>query len=81
MLSRIFGEPLTSISDKHNYKTFSKSPPASLVHCIENILGNSSGKCRDSQTTADMSCTNGCSEFHLCTISPQQQRNYQLEKK
>ena len=28
MLSRIFSEPLTSVSNKHNYKTFSESPPA-----------------------------------------------------
>ena len=68
MLSRIFGEPLMSISNKHNYKTFSESPPASLVRRIENILSHSSGKCHDSLTIADMSFTNGCSEFHLCTI-------------
>ena len=68
MLSRIFGEPLMYIISKHNYKTFSKSPPASLVHCIENVLSRSSGKCRDSLAIADLSFTNGCSEFHLCTI-------------
>ena len=45
MLSRIFGEPLMSISNKHNYKAFSKSPPACLVHCIENVLSHTSGKC------------------------------------
>ena len=45
MLSRIFCEPLMSISNKHNYKAFSKSPPASLVHCIENVLSHTSGKC------------------------------------
>ena len=45
MLSRILGEPLLSISNKHNYKAFSKSPPASLVHCIDNILSHTSGKC------------------------------------
>ena len=45
-----------SISDKHNYKTFTKSPPASLLHCIENILNHSSKKCSDSD--------NGYSEFH-----------------
>ena len=28
MLSRIFSEPLMSVSNKHNYKTFSESPPA-----------------------------------------------------
>ena len=46
------------INSKHNYKTFTKSHPASLLHCIENILNQLSGKCRDS--LAD----NGCSEFH-----------------
>ena len=34
MLSRMSCEPLMSISNKHNYKAFSKSPPASLTHCI-----------------------------------------------
>ena len=28
MLSRIFSEPLRSVSNKHNYKTFSESPHA-----------------------------------------------------
>ena len=77
---------LKSISNKDNYKTFLKGPPASLLHCIENILSHSSGKCHDSPT-------NGCSEFHqwllwvspsyniYSLVSPQQQRNYQLEKK
>ena len=68
MLSRIFVEPCMSIINKQNYKTFSKSPPASLVHCIENVLSPSSGKCRDSLAIVDLSSTNGCSEFHLCTI-------------
>ena len=71
MLSRIFGEPLMPISNKHNYKAFSKSPPASLVHFSENVLSHSSGKCRDSLAIVDLSSINGCSEFHLCTISPQ----------
>ena len=52
-----------SISNKHNYKTFSKSP-ASLLHCIGNILSHSSRKWRDSLTMAALSFTNGCSEFH-----------------
>ena len=47
-----------SLSDKHNYKTFTKSPPASLLHYIENISNHLSGKCRDS--LAD----NDCSVFH-----------------
>ena len=34
MLSTISSEPLMSISNKHNYTTFSKSPPAFLLHCI-----------------------------------------------
>ena len=37
MLSRISSEPLMSLGNKHNYKTFPKSPPASLLHCIGNI--------------------------------------------
>ena len=37
-----------SMSNKHNYITFTKNPPASLSHCAENILNQSSGKCRDS---------------------------------
>ena len=68
MLSRISSEPLMSISNKHNYKTFSKRPTASLLHCIGNILSHSSGKWRDSLTVAALSFTNGCSTFHLCTI-------------
>ena len=68
MLSRISSEPLTSVSNKHNYKTFSESPPASLLHCIESILSHSSGKWSDSLTMAALSFTNGCSEFHLCII-------------
>ena len=68
MLSRISSEPLMSISNKHNYKTFSKSPIATLLHCIGNVLSHSSGKWRESLTTAALSFINGCSEFHLCTI-------------
>ena len=68
MLSRISSEPLMSIRNKHNHKTFSKSPLASLIHCIGSILSHSSGKWRDYLTMAALSFTNGCSEFHLCTI-------------
>ena len=68
MLLRISGEPFMSISNKHNYRTFSKSPPASSIHCTGNILSHSFGKWRDSLTMAAMSFTNGCSEFHFCTI-------------
>ena len=35
MLSRISSELLMSMSNKHNHKTFSKSPTAYLVHCTE----------------------------------------------
>ena len=58
MLPRIFSEAFMSPSDKHSYKTFTKSPPASLSHCIENILNHLSGKCRDSLADS------GCSDFH-----------------
>ena len=68
MLSRIFSEPIMSVSNKHIYKTFSKSPTASLLYCIRNILSHSSGKWRDSPTMAALSFTNGCSELHLCTM-------------
>ena len=57
-----------SISNKHNHKTFSKSPPASLLHCIGSILSHSSEKWRDSLTMAALSFSNGRSEFHLYTI-------------
>ena len=46
-----------SVSNKHDYRTFKKSPPSSSLHCIENILNHSSGKCHDS-------FDNGCSEVH-----------------
>ena len=68
MLSRISSEPLMSISNRCNCKTFSKRPSASLIHCIGNILSHSSVKWCDSLTMAALSFTNGCSEFHLCTI-------------
>ena len=60
-----FSETLISLSKKHNYKTFTKSPPALLLQRIENILNHSSGKRRDSLTIP-------CSKLHkstgLCTI-------------
>ena len=68
MSSTISSEPLMPISNKYNYKTFSEGHPASLLHCIENILNHSSGKWRDPLTMAALSFTSGCSEFHLCTI-------------
>ena len=52
MLSRISSEPLMYVSNKHNYKTFSKSPPASLLHCIGTILSHLSGKWRNTLTMA-----------------------------
>ena len=58
MLSRISSEPLMSISHKHNHKTFSKSPPASLLHSSGNILSHSSGKWRVSLTMAAPSFSN-----------------------
>ena len=44
-----------SIGSKHDCKVFTKSPPASLLCCIENIFNHSSGKCRDSLTMAALS--------------------------
>ena len=58
MLPGIFSEAFMSPSDKHNYKTFTQSAPASLLHWIENILNHLSGKCRNSLADS------GCSEFH-----------------
>ena len=83
MLSRVFNEPLPSISDKHNYKTFAKSPPVSLLHDIENILNFSWGKCHDSLTMAALSFTKstGLCTIFFSLICPWQQRNCQLEKK
>ena len=58
-----------SISNKRNHKTFSKSPPASLLHCIGSNLNHSSGKWSDSLTMASLSLTSESgSEFHLCTV-------------
>ena len=52
-----------SISDKHNYKAFSATPPASLLHCIGNISSHSSGKWRDCLTIASLSFTNDAQHF------------------
>ena len=65
MLSRIFSEARKFIANKHNYKTFTKSPPASLLHYIKNILNHSSGNYRDSLTMAALSFTKSTG---LCTI-------------
>ena len=57
-----------SISNRHNYKTVTKllkSPPASLLDCIENILNHLSGKCCDSLTMAALSFTKSTG---LCII-------------
>ena len=40
MLSKTFSEELMSTSNKHSYKTSTKSPPVSLPHWIENILNH-----------------------------------------
>ena len=56
---------LMSISNKHNYKTFTKSALASSLHCIENIVNHSAGKCRDSLTTAALSFIKSAG---FCTI-------------
>ena len=65
LLSRIFSQALRSISNKHNYKTFTKNPPASLLHCIENILNHSSWKSPDPLTIAALSFAKSSG---LCTI-------------
>ena len=65
MLSRIFSEALISISNKHSYKIFTESRPTSFLHCVENILNHSSGKCRDSLTMAALSFTNSAG---FCTV-------------
>ena len=65
------------INNKHNYKTFSESPPVSLLHCIGNILSHSSGKGRDSLTMAALIFT----FVFFYSLIGWQQRNYQLEKK
>ena len=54
-----------SISDKHICRTFTKVPPASLSHCIEDILNHSSETCCDSLTMAALSFTKSTG---LCTI-------------
>ena len=54
-----------SLSNKHNYKSFTKSQPASLSHFIQNILNHSSGKCGDSLTIAALSFIKSTG---LCTI-------------
>ena len=54
-----------SRNNKHNYKTFAKSPPASLLHCIEKILNHSSGKCGDYLTMAALSFTRFASTIFI----------------
>ena len=65
MLSRTSSEPLMSIRNKCNYKTYSESPPASFLHCIGSIFSHLSWKWRDSLTMAPLSFTTEFSEFHL----------------
>ena len=56
-----------SVINKHNHKTFTKIPPASLLHCIENISNHSSGKCRNSLSSmaalSFMKSTGLCTKF------------------
>ena len=69
MLSRIPSLTSTGISNKRNYqpgKVHYKSLPASLLHCIESILNNLSGKCLDSALT--MAAPNFTKSTGLCTI-------------
>ena len=66
MLSRILSEALMSLSVKYNYKTFTKSPPASLLLCIANIFNHSSGKFCSFVTMAALSfpkSTSFCTKF------------------
>ena len=60
-----------SISNKHNHKTFTKSPPASLLDCIENILNHSSGECRNSllNSMAILSCTKSTGLCSMAALS------------
>ena len=52
------------ISNKRNCETFTKSSPASLLDCKENILNHLSGQYRDSLTIAALSFTKS-SELRL----------------
>ena len=72
MLSRIFSEALRSVSDKHSHETATKSPPASLLHYIENNFNHSSGKCHDSMTMAALSFTKSTGSLYniYLLISP-----------
>ena len=80
MLSRIVSEALTSISNTHNCKTFTKSPPASLLHYIENSLNHSCWTYINSLKMATLSLTSQLAL--ICTIFIHlYQHNYQLEKK
>ena len=80
MLLRIVSEALTSMSNTHNYKTFTKSPPASLLDYIENILNHSCGKCCRSLKIAVLSLKSQLAL--ICTIFIHlYQHNYQLEKR
>ena len=67
VISRIFSEACMYISNKRNYKTFTKGPPLyiSLLNCIVNIFNHSSGKCRDSLTIVALSFTKSTG---LCAI-------------
>ena len=53
------------VRKKHKFKSFTKSPPASLLHCIGNFLKHPSGKCHDSLTMGALSFIRSTG---LCTI-------------
>ena len=65
VLSRIFSQALRSKSNKHDYKTLTKNPPATSLHCIENILNRLSGNSPDPLTIAALSFAKSSG---LCTI-------------
>ena len=52
------------ITNKHNYKTFTKNPSASSLHCNENILNHSCGKFRGSLTKGAL-CTTFIHQYLL----------------
>ena len=66
----VIGELLISIINKHNQKNTTRKPSQKVLLHLGTLHGKRhlSGKCRDSLAIADLSSTNGCSEFHLCTI-------------
>ena len=59
-----------SVSKKRNYKTFTKGPPASLLHCIENILIHSALKCCDFLKMAALKSRSQLAFVQCSLISP-----------